>query len=1038
MIGPNLSEWAISRRSLVVYFMIVAVIAGSLAFLRLGRNEDPAFTFRTMVIGAGWPGATTGETLLQVTERLERTLQETPNLDKLRSYTTAGQTTIFVDLVGSTPPAVVPDMWYEVRKRVGDMRHTLPQGVQGPFFNDDFGDTFGIIYGFTADGFTQRELRDYVEDTRSRLLQVPDVSKVEILGAQDERIFIEFSTERLAGLGLNYPAIIAALQAQNLVSPAGVVETGRERISVRVSGAFETEADILSVNLAVDGRMFRLGDVAEVRRGFADPPQPLFRVNGRPAIGLAVAMREGGDILALGHNIRAAMAAITADLPIGIEPTLVADQAVTVDTAIGEFTTSLWQAILIIIACSFVSLGVRPGAVVAAAIPLTLAVVFPLMMLAGIDLQRISLGALIIALALLVDDAMTTVDAMIRRLAAGDSKEQAATFAYRTLAAPMLSGTLVTIAGFVPIGFAASSAGEYTFSIFAVVGISLIVSWFVAVLFAPLVGMAVLKPPKPESGPPKPPGFLMRGYNGLLGGAVRFRWITIGLTVAAFVLALYAIRLVPQQFFPSSDRTELLVDMTLPQNASIEASEAAVRRLDAVLAEDPDVGHWSSYVGRGAIRFYLPLNVQLANPFFAQAVVVAKDLDARLRLQPRLEALLAEEFPEATGRVYPLELGPPVGWPLQYRVSGPEVETVRDIALRVGDAIAAVPGTRHVNFDWIEPARQLRVQVDQDQARLLGVSSASLATTLNAAVTGQAVTQLRDDIYLIPVVARALAEQRLSLDTLRGLQVPIPNGRTVALETFATFSYEQEYPLIWRRDRVPTLTVQADVLPGVLPEGLVTQLAPAIAGINASLPRGFAVELGGIAEESAASRASVLAVVPLMIVIMLTVLMFQLQSFQRLLLVLSVLPLGIIGVVAALLLFGRPLGFVAILGILALLGMIAKNAVILIVQIEEDRAAGRGVREAVTAAAGGRFRPMMLTALSTVLGMVPIAPTVFWGPMAFAIMGGLLVATLLTLVFLPTLYVTWFDGRQPSAQPASPPATPAKPRLPAEAAAEDR
>ncbi|WP_270937458.1 efflux RND transporter permease subunit [Falsiroseomonas oryzae] len=1023
MIGPNLSEWAINRRSLVIYFMIVSVIAGSLVFLRLGRNEDPAFTFRTMVVAAAWPGATIEETLLQVTERLERTLQETPGLDTLRSYTIAGQTTIFVDLKGSTPADRVPDMWYQVRKRVGDMRQTLPQGVLGPFFNDDFGDTFGIIYGFTADGFNQRELRDYVEAARSRLLRVPDVSKVEILGAQDERIFIEFSTERLAGLGLNYPALVAALQAQNLVRPAGVVETGRERLSVRVSGAFETEADIRNVNFVADGRMFRLGDVAEVRRGFADPPQPMFRVNGQPAIGLAVAMREGGDILALGQNIRAAMAAFRAELPIGIEPKLVADQAVTVETAIGEFTESLWQAIAIIIVCSFLSLGVRPGAVVAAAIPLTLAVVFPLMMLAGIDLQRISLGALIIALALLVDDAMTTVDAMLRRLAAGDTKEQAATFAYRTLAAPMLSGTLVTIAGFVPIGFAASSAGEYTFSIFAVVGIALVVSWFVAVLFAPLIGMAVLKPPKAENGPPKRPGALMRGYAGLLNLAIRFRWSTIALTIAAFVLALYAIRFVPPQFFPSSDRTELLVDLTLPQNASIEASEDASARLSAALARDPDVAHWSSYIGRGAIRFYLPLNVQLANPFFSQTVVVAKDLDARLRLQPRLEALLAEQFPEAIGRVYPLELGPPVGWPLQYRVTGPEVETVRDIAHRVGVALAGLPGTRHVNFDWIEPARQLRVQVDQDQARLLGVTSASLSTTLNAAVTGQAVTQLRDDIYLVPVIARALPEQRLSLDNLRALQVPIPGGRTVALGTFATFHYEQEYPLIWRRDRVPTLTVQSDVLPGVLPERLVAQLSPEIARINASLPPGFAVELGGIAEESAYSRASVMAVVPLMVVLMLTVLMFQLQSFQRLFMVIAIMPLGIIGVVASLLAFGRPLGFVAILGILALLGMIAKNAVILIVQIEEDRAAGRGVRDAAVTAATGRFRPMMLTAMSTVLGMVPIAPTVFWGPMAFAIMGGLLVATLLTLVFLPTLYVTWFEraprrAGRPAAVPA--------------------
>ncbi|RAI59201.1 efflux RND transporter permease subunit [Roseicella frigidaeris] len=1038
MIGPNLSAVAVSRRSVTIYLMIVAVVVGSLAFFRLGRDEDPAFTFRTMIVSAAWPGASIEETLLQVTERLERTLQEVPNLDTLRSYTVPGQTTIFVDLKGATPPAVVPDMWYEVRKRIGDMRHTLPQGVIGPGFNDDFGDTFGIIYGFTADGFSHRELRDHVEAARSRLLRVQDVSKVEVLGAQDEQIFIEFSTERLAGLGLNYPALVAALQAQNVVRPAGMVQTGDERLSVRVSGAFGTEQDILGVNFVANGRLIRLGDIAEVRRGTTDPPQPLFRVNGQPAIGLAIAMREAGDILALGQNVKREMAAITADLPIGIEGVLVADQPATVDTAIGEFTESLWQAILIIIVASFVSLGIRPGAVVALSIPLTLAIVFPLMSVFGIDLQRISLGALIIALTLLVDDAMTTIDAMIRRLAAGDTKVQAGSFAYRTLAAPMLTGTLVTIAGFVPIGFAASSAGEYTFSIFAVVGISLIVSWFVAVLFAPLIGLALLKAPKPGAAAKVDarPGLLMRAYTGLLLGAMRARWATIGLTIAAFVLALWAIRFVPQQFFPSSDRPELLIDLTLPQNASIHASEAAVRELDAALEKDPDVARWSAYVGRGAIRFYLPLNVQLPNPFFAQAVVVATDLAARERLQPRLETLLADAFPQAVARVYPLELGPPVGWPVQYRVLGPEVETVREIALRVAQTVAGDPSTRYVNFDWIEPARQVRVQIDQDQARLLGLSSASLAAIMNAAVTGTVVTQVRDDIYLVNVVARATADQRLSLDSLRSLQVPVPGGRTVALGTFASFAYEQEYPLIWRRNRVPTLTVAADVMPGVLPEAVVERLAAGIAETSKTLPQGYAIELGGIAEESADSRASVLAVVPLMLVLMLTILMVQLQSFQRLGLVISVLPLGIIGVVMALLLFGRPLGFVAILGILALLGMIAKNAVILIVQIEADREAGLEVWDAVVAAASSRFRPMMLTAVSTVLGMIPIAPTVFWGPMAFAIMGGLLVATLLTLVFLPTLYVTWFRARPGPARPGAAPAS-SQPKLAAEAAAED-
>ena len=1020
MIGPNLSEWAIGRRSLVVYFMIAAVVAGSLSFFRLGRNEDPAFTFRTMVVQAAWPGATLEDTVLQVTERIERKLQEVSGLDYLTSYTRPGITTIFVNLRGDTPAREVPDRWYDVRKKVGDIRHTLPSGVVGPGFNDEFGDVFGIIYGFTADGFTQRELRDFVEDVRSRLLLVPDVSKIEILGAQDEQIFLEFSTQRLAALGLDYPALIAALQAQNAVRPAGVLQTGDEKISLRVSGAFDSELDILDVNFVADGRIIRLGDIAEVRRAYVDPPQPMFRVNGEPAIGVAIAMRDGGDILALGRNIERAMAEIQADLPIGIEPSLVADQAVTVDGAINEFTTSLWQAILIIIAASFVSLGMRPGAVVALAIPLTLAIVFPLMELAGIDLQRISLGALIIALTLLVDDAMTTVDAMIRRLAAGDSKQGAATFAYRTLAAPMLTGTLVTIAGFVPIGFAASTAGEYTFSIFAVVGISLIVSWFVAVIFAPLIGMTVLKAPKDQS--PGEPGRLMRGYQRLLIGAMRARWLTILVTLGLFAAALFGIRFVPQQFFPASDRPELVVDLTLPHNASIYASETVAERLDAVLEGDQDVERWSTYVGRGAIRFYLPLDVQLANDFFAQAVIVAQDVAARERLQARLEQLLAEEFPGVVGRISPLELGPPVGWPVQYRVSGPDMDEVREIALELAQVMATDARARRINFDWNEPARQLRVQVNQDEARRLGLSSAALAAVLNAAVTGSTVTQMRDDIYLIDVVARATGEERMSLPTLRTLQVPLPNGRTVALGQFATFEYQQEYPLVWRRDRVPTLTVRADVAPGVLPEAVVTDLAPAIAELNAGLPEPYQIAVGGIAEESAQSRASVFAVLPLMLLIMLTALMFHLQSFQRLFMVLAVLPLGLIGVVGALLVSGRPLGFVAILGILALIGMIAKNGVILITQIDADRAEGRDVWDAVVAASSSRLRPMSLTAISTVLGLIPIAPTVFWGPMAFAIMGGLLVATMLTLVFLPTVYVTWFRGREAAGEPSSMPA----------------
>jgi multidrug efflux pump subunit AcrB len=1008
MIGPNLSEWALSKRSLVIFLMILAVVAGASSFMGLGRSEDPAFTFRTMIVGASWPGATVDETMQQVTERLERTLQETDHLDRIRSYTTAGQTTIFVDLKQSTPPAAVADVWYQVRKNIGDMRGTLPAGVLGPGFNDDFGSTFGTIYAFTADGFSFRELRDEVEAVRSRLLHVPDVSKIEVLGAQDEQIFVEFDTEKLAGMRLDMSAIVGALQSQNLILPSGTIQTDRERVFLRVTGAFATEDEIASVNIVAGERIFRLGDVATVRRGFSDPPQPMFRVNGQPAIGLAIAMRESGDILALGENLRAEMASITADLPTGIEPVLVADQAETVDVAIADFMTSLWQAILIILAASFVALGVRPGTVVALAIPLTLAIVFAVMDVANIDLHRISLGALIIALTLLVDDAMTTVDAMVRRLGMGDTKDQAATFAYKTLAAPMLIGTLVTIASFVPIGFAQSSAGEYTFSIFSVVGISLIVSWLVAVIFAPVVGKAILVAPKADAEPK--PSKALEGYTRLLKGALKAKWLTVGLTLGAFVLAIALSGFVPRQFFPASDRPELTVDLTLRQNASIHATEAEAKRLEALLNDDPDVDHYSTYIGRGAIRFILTLNVQLANPFFAQFVIVAKDLEARERLQQKLETALAEEFPDVVARVSPLELGPPVGWPLQYRVTGPDMDEVRRISLELAQVMGADERVRHVHYDWMEPARQVRVVVNQDEARRLGISTRSLSSVLNAAMTGTVITQVRDDIYLVNVIARATDEQRASFETLSSLQVATPSGRMVPLSQFSSFEEEQEFPLVWRRDRVPTLTVRADVVAGVMPDTVVASLRDPIKELDASLPAQYRIETGGLYEESKTSSDSVFAVVPLMILLMLVIMMVMLVSFRRLAMVVCVLPLGLIGVVMSLLIFNQPLGFVAILGILALIGMIAKNAVILVVQIESDRAEGRSVYDAVISSATSRLRPMMLTAISTVLGLIPIAPTVFWGPMAFAIMGGLMVATLLTLVFLPVVYVLVFGG----------------------------
>ena len=1014
MKGFNLTGWAISHRSLVYYFMLVLVVIGVASYMRLGRNEDPTFTIKTMVVQTQWPGATLDDTMLQVTERIERKLQETPHLDYLKSYTKAGQSTVFVYLKGSTGPRAVADTWYQVRKKIKDIELTLPQGVVGPVANDEFGDTYGIIYGFTADGFTSRELRDYVEEIRSRLLQVPDVSKVDLIGDQPERIYIEFSPAKLAGYGLNAAALAAALQAQNAVAPAGVITTDRETIMMRVSGAFKSEKDILAMNFAVGDRIVRLADIADVRRGVADPPQPIFRINGKPGLGLAISMRDGGDVLALGSNIQQSMQELKANLPIGIEPVMVANQPDTVDHAIADFMEALWEAIAIVLVVSIVSLGLRAGAIVVVSIPLVLAIVFAAMGVLSIDLQRISLGALIIALGLLVDDAMITIESMVFRLERGDTKEQAAIFAYESTAYPRLTGTLVTIAGFVPVGFARSDAGEYTFSLFAVVALALLASWIVSGICAPVAGLALLRPPKQPHG--ETLGAAMRLYRSCLLAAMRAKWLTIIVTACLFVAAVYGIRFIPEQFFPSSDRPELLVDLKLQDNASIYASREVATAFDAVLGKDPDVERFSTYVGQGAIRFYLPLDVALPNDYFAQSVVVTKGLKERDRVRERLEKTLAERFPGAVSRVYPLELGPPVGWPIKFRVIGPNLSRVHAIAMQVAERIGANPLARQVNFDWIEPARSMRINIDQEQVRQLGLSSEDVALALNAVVSGSTVTQVRDSIYLVDVDERAVQGQRTSLESIRSLQIPLPNGKVVPLRQIATFEYKQEYPIVWRRDRVPTLTVQADAVQGVLPATLTQQVQPAIDQLAATLPSGYRIETGGSVEESAKAQASVKAVLPLMLLLVLTILMFQLQSFQRVMLVLSVAPLGLIGVVAALLIAQAPLGFVAMLGILALTGMIARNSVILIDQVEHERAAGSHPWDAVVTAAIHRTRPILLTASAATLGMIPIAPTVFWGPMAFSIIGGLAVATVLTLIFLPALYVAWFRIKQPSAE----------------------
>lgn len=1021
MTGFNLSEWALRHRSFVWYLMISLTLAGALSYVRLGREEDPAFTIKTMVVQTNWPGATIEDTMNLVTDPIEKKLEELPYLDYVKSYTKPGISVVYVNLKDYTPAKDVPDLWYQTRKKIADMKQALPQGVQGPFFNDEFGDTFGTIFAFTADGFSYRELKDYAESARAELMRVPNVGKVQFVGVQNEKIYLDFSTRQLAAMGIDRDQVIADLQAQNAVAPAGVVQAGDEKVSVRVSGAFTSEESLRAISLRANDRFYRLADVAQVRRGYADPPTPMFRYNGQPAIGITISMAAGGNILQFGEGIREKMRQVEANLPIGINTHLVANQSVVVEDSIAGFTKALKEAVVIVLAVSFVSLGLRAGMVVATSIPLVLAMTFMGMEFFGIELQRISLGALIIALGLLVDDAMITVEMMITKLEEGFTLDKAATFAYTSTAFPMLTGTLVTVAGFIPIGFAQGGAAEYCFSLFAVVAMALLFSWIVAVLFAPLIGVNVLRENKAKQaqgheGHGHEPGRLMRMFRGALRWSMRARWLVIATTVALFALSVFGMKFVQQQFFPASDRPELLVNLTLPQTSSIRATEEVVNRLEKVLAADPEVARWSFYVGQGAIRFYLPLDVQLANDYFAQAVVVTKSYEVREAVRARLEKVLNENFSDLNTRVSPLEMGPPVGWPIQYRVSGPDVGEVRAIAARMAETIGTNPYTLLTNYDWNEPSKVVRVDVDQDKARLLGVSSKSLEEALNATVSGAAITQVRDSIYLIDVVAQATNAERSSIETLRNLQVAIPDGRTVPLREVATLRYDLEQPLVWRRSRLPTITVQADLVPPLQAATVVQQLAPAVDELRRTLPPGYLIEVGGTVENSAKGMASITAVFPVMVFVMLTVLMVQLQSFQKLFLVISVAPLGLIGVVAALLPTGTPLGFVAILGVVALIGMIVRNSVILIAQIDEHLAAGEHPWDAVINATMHRVRPILLTAAAASLGMIPIAPEVFWGPMAYAIIGGLVVATLLTLLFLPALYVAWFRIREPVAE----------------------
>jgi multidrug efflux pump subunit AcrB len=1020
--GPNLSAWALKHQSMVLYLMVVLLVGGIAAYFKLGRAEDPDFTFKVMFVRTFWPGATTREVEQQVTERLEKKLQETPWVDVLRSYSKPGESMIFVILKDYTPPREVPDAWYQVRKKIGDIRHTLPAGVQGPFFNDEFGDTFGIIYALTGDGFSLAELRTRADHISRELQRLPDVKKVDVLGVQEEKIYVEISHAKLATLGLDPMLIAQTLQSQNAMTPAGQFDTAEDRLYLRVSGDFQSVEHIRDIGIRANGRNFRLGDIARVYRGYADPPAPRFRWKGQEAVGVALAMARGGNVQALGQGLEKEIARLKAELPAGIELHQVSNQPAVVDRAVNEFMATLLEAVVIVLGVSFLSLGFRTGMVVALSIPLVLAVTFLAMKGFGIDLQRISLGALIIALGLLVDDAIIAVEMMVVKMEQGWDRFKAATFAYTSTAFPMLTGTLVTAAGFMPVGFAKSAAGEYTFSIFAVVTIALLVSWVVAVVFTPYIGFRLLNPEKLKeklarhgTGDIYATPFYRR-FRSLVNWCVARRWTVIGITVCSFVLSIVAFNLgVEKQFFPSSNRPELLVDLWLPQGASLKATEREARRVEALLDKDEAVAHYVDYIGSGSPRFYLPLDQQMPNDNFAQFVITTHGDESREALLARLKDRFQADFPLLRARVLRLENGPPVGFPVQFRVLGPDPAKLREIAAQVAEVMRANPHTREVHLDWNEMTKQVRLDVDQDKARALGLSSQELSAYLNTVLSGLAITQFREGDRLIDVVGRAEEKERLKLSALQDLNIHTRDGRYVPLAQVAKVTSELEEGIVWRRNRLPTVTVRADLRDKTQAPVVSKQIEPALdhlrEGLAARYGAGYRIEMGGAIEESAKAEASIQAVMPAMVVVVFTLLMMQLQSFQRTLIVVLTAPLGLVGVTLALLLFRTPFGFVAQLGVIALAGMIMRNSVILVDQIEQDIGEGKGPWEAIVDSTVRRFRPIMLTALAAILAMIPLSRSVFWGPMAIAIMGGLAVATVLTLLFLPALYAAWYKVR---------------------------
>lgn len=1042
----NLSEWALKNKGLILYFMILLGIIGIVSYSKLSQSEDPPFTFKVMVIQTYWPGATAKEVSMQVTDRIEKELMTTGQYERIMAYSRPGESMVTFVAKDSLRSQQVPDVWYTVRKKVNDIKHQLPSGVQGPFFNDEFGDTFGNIYVLTGKDFDYATMKEYADRLQLQLQRVKDVAKVDLIGLQDQKIWIEISNTKATQMGVPITAIQQALQQQNTVASAGFFETNSDRIQVRVSGNLQNIDELRQMPLLVNGRTIQLGDIADVYRGFSDPPQPRMRFMGENGLGIAVSMRKGGDILSLGKNLETEFARLQKTLPLGMELKKVSDQPVAVKRSVNEFMKVLAEAVIIVLLVSFFSLGFRTGLVVAFSIPLVLAMTFAGMQMFDVGLHKISLGALILALGLLVDDAIIAIEMMAIKMEQGYTRLQAAGHAWRTTAFPMLTGTLITAAGFLPIATAASSTGEYTRSIFQVVTIALIVSWFAAVLFVPYLGDKLLpdlnkdliqkapwyqrlwarlrKQPEPqptvhhagEQHDPYQTQFYQR-FRGWVNTCVTYRKTVIAATVGIFVLSILMFKTVPQQFFPPSNRAEILVDLKLEEGASLKATEAAVKKVEAFLSKKQGIDNFVAYVGTGSPRFYLPLDQQLPQASFAQFVVLASSLDDRNEIRESLAEEIRKLLPEVRTRVSLLENGPPVGYPLQFRVSGEDLTLVREWAQRVSATVSENSNTTNVHLDWGEPSKVIQLDIDQDRARQMGVSSLDLANFLNSSISGAVINQYREKRELIEIRMRGDQAERLDVGSLSSLAVPTSNGSSVPLAQIAKIEYRFEEGLIWHRNRLPTITVRGDIRSKLQPATVVGELKEPFDQLRAEMPNGYLLEVGGTVEESARGQNSVNAGMPLFLAVVMTLLMIQLRSISRAVIVFLTAPLGIIGVVLFLLLFNKPFGFVAMLGTIALSGMIMRNSLILIDQIEQDIQSGESAWDAIINATVRRCRPIVLTALAAVLAMIPLSRSIFFGPMAVAIMGGLIVATLLTLFFLPALYAQWFKVKKTQQNP---------------------